>query len=153
MIASFEVPGPVIGKGRPRAFRMGGGVRMHTPEKTARYENLVALCAKQAMGSRSPVDGPLALSLKLYFEPPASWSGKKRGAALNGEIRPTVKPDLDNVLKAVADACNGIVYLDDKQIVEVSVSKHYSPAPSAFVTVVRTDGRYAEQGTHGGTQK
>ena len=48
MIA-FEIPGPPVGKGRPRAFRAGAGVRMFTPEKTASYESLVKLAARQAM--------------------------------------------------------------------------------------------------------
>ena len=48
---------------------------------------------------------------------------------------PTVKPDVDNILKACADAMNNIVYLDDKQIVDVTVRKRYSPAASAYVEI------------------
>lgn len=47
----------MIGKGRPRAFRSGNGIRMHTPEKTARYENLVAMVAQQAMRGRAAMTG------------------------------------------------------------------------------------------------
>lgn len=134
MIA-FEVPGPVVGKGRPRAFRLGNGIRMHTPAKTASYENLVTMCASQAMAGRAPLAGPVEVRLSLYVSPPESWSKKKRAEALNGEIKPTTKPDVDNCIKAVADACNGVVWLDDKQITTVTVTKRYSVAPSAYVEV------------------
>lgn len=38
--------------------------------------------------------------------------------------RDTTKPDIDNVLKAVLDALNGVAYKDDSQVVEVRVVKH-----------------------------
>lgn len=133
---TFTVPGEPVGKGRARAFRAGAGIRMHTPEKTARYENLVALAARQAMGGRPPMPGAVSIGLMLYTMPPASWSKKKRAAALSGDIRPTTKPDCDNVLKAIADACNGIVFVDDKQVCEVSIKKLYGEIPMACVAVL-----------------
>ena len=36
---------------------------------------------------------------------------------LEWEIRPTKRPDLDNIAKAVLDALNGLAYQDDSQIV------------------------------------
>lgn len=36
----------------------------------------------------------------------------------------TIKPDVDNILKAVMDGLNGRAYADDKQIVVVIVRKH-----------------------------
>ena len=46
-------------------------------------------------------------------------------AALNGELKPTVKPDLDNIAKIVADALNGLAYRDDSCIVDLVVRKRY----------------------------
>ena len=46
-----------------------------------------------------------------------------------GEIRPTIKPDLDNCVKIVADSLNGIAYKDDSQIVSVVADKYYSDTP------------------------
>lgn len=134
-VIRFTVPGEPVGKGRPRAFRMGNGVRMHTPEKTARYENLVAMAAQQAMAGKAPMDGAVAVDMLLVTVPPASWAKKKRAAALAGEIHPTTKPDCDNVLKAIADACNGIVWGDDKQITDVAIRKRYGEIPMASVLV------------------
>ena len=134
MIA-FEIPGPPVGKGRPRAFRIGNSVRMHTPEKTASYESLVKLAARQAMRDAAPAAFPVALSLIVLHPIPKSWSKRRQDAALAGTERPTTKPDADNVAKAIADACNGIVWVDDAQVVELRVSKRYSSAPGVMVEV------------------
>ena len=131
----FTVPGSPTAKGRPRIGRVAGHSRMFQPEKTVRYESTVALFARQAMGDRNLFDGPVSLDLLLHMPIPASWSAKKRMAALNGEIFPETKPDCSNVLKAVEDAMNGIVYLDDKQITDLCVIKRYGPTPGVDVIV------------------
>ena len=43
--------------------------------------------------------------------------------------------DIDNVVKAVADALNGLAYADDSQIVYVVASKTYSEFPETVVTI------------------
>ena len=48
---------------------------------------------------------------------------------------PTKKPDLDNVLKAVLDGLNGIAFVDDSQVVNVCMAKHYDLTPRVAVTV------------------
>ena len=45
------------------------------------------------------------------------------------------RPDLDNFLKAVLDACNGIVFFDDAQITEINARKIYGIAPKTVLTV------------------
>lgn len=135
MNIQFVIPGAPVGKGRARAFRTEVGIRMHTPHKTARYENLVALSAQQAMVGKELISDAVKMEVLLIIAVPASWSKKKREQAIAGEIRPTTKPDCDNVLKAIADACNGIVYADDKQITDVLVRKRYGDTPRAVVSV------------------
>ena len=134
MIA-FEIPGPPVGKGRPRAFRMGNSIRLHTPEKTASYESMVKLAAHRAMQGAALLAFPVALSLVVLHPIPKSWSKRKQEAALAGTERPTTKPDADNVAKAISDACNGIVWVDDAQVVELHVSKRCSSAPGGMVEV------------------
>lgn len=131
----ITIPGTPVGKGRPKFARRGNFVTTYTPEKTANYENLVKIAASQSMGARMPIDGAVSVELSLFVTPPASWSNKKRTQALAGEIHPTSKPDIDNVLKGIADACNGIVWLDDKQIVDCRISKRYADRPEAVVLV------------------
>lgn len=131
----FTVPGAPVGKGRPRIIKIAGHSRMKTPEKTASYENLVALSAQKAMAGAAPLEQAVEVELLLQVAPPTSWPNKKRIDAHAGLIRPTTKPDIDNVLKAIADACNGIVWIDDKQITDVIVRKRYDAVPGAQVIV------------------
>jgi Holliday junction resolvase RusA-like endonuclease len=132
---SFVVPGVPIGKGRPRFSRQGGKVRTHTPEKTANYESLVKLAASQAMAGQSLLKRPVALLLTMHMPIPSSWSKKRQDLALRGLIGATVKPDLDNVCKSIADAMNGIVYTDDKLIVSATIVKQYGTVPHVAVRV------------------
>ena len=131
----FVVPGTPVGKGRPKVARRGNFVTAYTPEKTASYENLVKVAAQAAMRGIPPFEGAVAVGLHLFVTPPASWSQKKQREALEGRIFPTSKPDIDNVLKGIMDACNEIVFKDDKQAVDVRVVKRYGQVARAAVEV------------------
>ena len=122
----FQIPGATVGKGRPRFARRGAFVATYTDEKTASYESLVRMAAGQVMAGAVPVDYPCACDIEISITPPESWSQKKKAAALEGHVWPTTKPDLDNVAKVILDACNSIVWTDDKQVVTLAVSKRYS---------------------------
>ena len=132
---AFVVPGVPVGKGRPRFAKRGAYVTTYTPEKTASYENLVKVKAEEAMAGRPAFEGAVSVVIWLYVTPPASWSQKKQREALDGRIFPTSKPDIDNVLKGIMDACNEIVFKDDKQAVDVRVVKRYGQVARAAVEV------------------
>lgn len=129
---AFTVPGAPQGKGRARATKTG---RMYTPAQTVAYESLVRLAAAAAMGPGRPMDGPLALEIEAVHAVPPSWSNKRRLAALAGELHPVVKPDFDNVAKAIGDAGNGVVWVDDRQIVRCLSIKRYGARPEVQVRV------------------
>jgi Holliday junction resolvase RusA-like endonuclease len=78
---------------------------------------------------------PLKLSVLTYYPIPKATSQKKQEQMLKKEIRPTIKPDVDNILKIIADALNGVAYYDDKQIVAMSCEKFYANMPHVVVTV------------------
>lgn len=132
---SFTVPGEPIGKGRPRATTRAGHAALYTPKKTANYESLIAHAAHQAMAGAAPVEFACQVQLSITVGVPASWSKKKRSAALAGQVLPTKKPDTDNVVKAVFDGMNGVVWRDDVQAVDLFVRKRYGVAPCVFVRV------------------
>ncbi len=135
----FEIPGPPVGKGRPRFARRGEFVKTYTPEKTASYESMVKMIAGQAMQSKSPFSFPCECTISVLITPPASWSKKKQSDALGGYVFPTTKPDLDNAAKLILDACNGIVFDDDKQVVTLTASKRYAHKNSVIVQIERAD--------------
>lgn len=135
MAILIVIPGEPVGKGRPRVGKRGKHIVMFTPEKTKSYEEMVKSEASATMGAINPFSGPVAMSMELYLGVPASYPKGKRAKCLSGEIRPTKKPDIDNVAKAICDAFNGIVWLDDVQVVELLVSKHYSETPCVVARV------------------
>ena len=77
----------------------------------------------------APMDGPLEVTVDAYLPIPSSLSKLKREMAISGEIRPTKKPDADNLAKNLLDCFNGVFWTDDKNIVGLMVRKFYSDRP------------------------
>src|SRR5258708_3044060 len=116
MFCRIELAGPARGKGRGRAVATPQGARVYTAAKTRSYEARLGFAAEQAMRGRVPTGLPVRLTMSVFFAVPQSWLKRKRAQALAGTLWPTVKPDADNSLK-LCDALNGIVWVDDKQVV------------------------------------
>lgn len=133
----FEILGEACAKGRPRFRSVGKYVKPYNTEKTTNYENLVKLSFINSGCEPILEDEPLCASLEIYVEIPKSASKKKRNLMLEGSIRPTKKPDLDNVAKAILDALNGVAFNDDKNVVELHVVKRYAEQPKARVVIER----------------
>lgn len=131
----FTVYGEPVGKGRPRFARRGNFVSTYTPQKTKSYEDEIRMMAKAAMGASEPLETPVTVAIYIRVGIPASFSKQKRKDALSGIMKPTKKPDLDNVAKCFLDSMNEIVYLDDKQVVNLHVTKIYAETPAVEVMV------------------
>jgi Holliday junction resolvase RusA-like endonuclease len=56
-----------------------------------------------------------------------------------GSVLPSRKPDIDNVLKIVLDALNGVAYKDDSRVVSVSGRKIYSMTPKIVIEMKGSD--------------
>ncbi len=138
---SFFIPGEPVAKGRARSFVDSNTKKIghFTPGKTVRYESTVALFGSQAMGSREPTLSPVSLVLTVYLSIPGSWSGKKQNEAKQGLIVPSKTPDLDNILKAISDGLNKIVWRDDCQVVDCLMRKRFSDTPGVQVTIAELD--------------
>ena len=135
---SFTVPGEPQGKARARTWfdpRVGKAVSK-TPENTVVYENLVKLCYQSAARNhRFPDDTPLQVESKAYLSIAGRTAKKRLPGMIAGLIRPTKKPDVDNITKAILDALNKVAYKDDSAIVKFSVEKYYSNVPRVEVTI------------------
>jgi Holliday junction resolvase RusA-like endonuclease len=130
----IELAGPPRGKGRGRAVATSFGARVFTDDKTRRYEAQLRFAGQQEMAGRVPIAEPLAVTVEARFPIAPSWSKKKQTAALAGMLRPATTPDADNLLKCL-DGLNGVVWVDDRQIVDATVRKVYSDRPGLTVTV------------------
>lgn len=98
-------------KGRPRFTKTG---RPYTPASTKAFEEEIAWLAKST--GKRPLQGALKLKAIFCIQRPKKLTVPyPRG---NG--------DLDNYLKAISDALNGIFWVDDAQIVEIHSKKMYT---------------------------
>jgi len=131
----FTIPGDARGKGRPRMTTKGGFARSYTDAKTASYEGMIALAAHTALNGAEALDGPLCVSVMVRMSPPASASKRARAAMLAGQIHPTKKPDLDNIIKAVLDGCNGVAFRDDALVCWINAGKRYAETAGVDVTI------------------
>ena len=99
------------------------------------------MAAQFAMEGREPLAGALSATIKVVLPVPKSWPKRKTADALAGKLRPTTKPDADNYAKAALDACNGIVFSDDCQVVDLVVRKLYGTDPKLVIEVEEADKR------------
>lgn len=133
---TFTVEGAPQGKRRPRFTTVNGYARAYEHDSDALYENQIKLTFQSARPSDYNLfEKALSLRITALFDIPKAFSKVKAKRALRGEIRPTKKPDSDNIAKVVCDALNGIAYKDDTQIVELIVVKAYALRPAVVVTI------------------
>lgn len=131
MTIKFFIIGTPQGKARPRFTKTG---RAYTPKSTVDYENAVKLMYSSMYSTKFEQGVSLKMNITAYFGIPKSTSKKKRAQMLKGNIRPTKKPDADNIAKVIADSLNGLAYYDDAQLVEVNVRKFYGENEGALGT-------------------
>ncbi|MBW2135753.1 MAG: RusA family crossover junction endodeoxyribonuclease [Deltaproteobacteria bacterium] len=140
---SITIPPKAQIRERVRACKIGDRFvgRSHKHPKQRLEENrLVALLMEHK--PPEPLDGPILLGLKAFMPIPKSKSKKWKEAALAGEIRPTVKPDFDNILKNFKDVCSGIFWTDDRQVVGYldGTGKYYGDPPRYEIEIKPLEG-------------
>jgi len=128
----ITIPGKPLGKQRARTLKSG---RSYTPDQTVSYETYVKMCYIEQGGQNLGGTDFLRMEIAAFYPIPKSTSKNKVVLMEAGEIRPTVKPDLDNCIKIVADSLNGIAYKDDSQIVSVVADKYYSDVPRLEIRI------------------
>lgn len=127
---TFTIPGQPVPLERARH----GKGRTYDTERNVSAKRAVAWDARAAMGVRTPFKGPVKMRLSFMFEWPSSYP-KKRKQMCHGNLKDT-KPDLDNLVKLVKDALNGIAYDDDSQVCEITATKFFSQQESCTRVVV-----------------
>ena len=110
----FAIPIAPKGKERHRSMIRGGKIATYNTKKATAYEAAIREYV-QSKYDGEPLEGPLKICISAYFQKPKSskltWH--------------TVKPDADNIAKAICDSLNGVLWHDDKQIVFLDVMKSY----------------------------
>ena len=131
MIYEFEVPGKVIGKGRPRLNSYTGVV--YTPTKTKDYESLVEQYFLLKYPRFKTLEGRIKVSIIAYFSIPKATKKSDINEMLENNISPTKKPDIDNIVKAVLDSMNKFAFKDDNQITKLEVEKKYALEDKIYI--------------------
>ena len=140
MQIKFEVLGTPVWKSRPKFSAVNGHAVAYTPAKTANYETLVKLSYQQKYaGCMFDKDKPLRAIIRAFFPIPKSVSKKKREQMRDLRILHTKRPDVDNIVKAILDALNGVAYYDDSQVAEVMISKAYAEQPKVMIELYEVD--------------
>ena len=133
MIYEFEVPGKVIGKGRPRLNSYTGIV--YTPTKTKDYESLVEQYFLLKYPRFKTLEGRIKVSIIAYFSIPKATKKSDINEMLDNNISPTKKPDIDNIVKAVLDSMNKFAFKDDNQITKLEVEQKYALEDKIYIKI------------------
>jgi crossover junction endodeoxyribonuclease RusA len=141
----FFVPGSPVPAGSKKAFPIHGrdgklhvGVADMGGPRGQEWRAAIRLAASYALdGAPAPVPlaGALKLSLWFMLPRPRDHVGK-RGLLPSAPAHPTTRPDLLKLGRAVEDACTGILWRDDAQIVDEDLHKLYADGEAAQIGVL-----------------
>lgn len=129
--------GPIVPKGRHRFSSKNGA--FHSDERTERAERDLVTCMRLAQPPGfQPLECELQLIIEIRYPVPRSWPKKRQADALVRRIRPNRRPDVDNVVKLIADSGNRVLWVDDAQIASLAVERVYAAdAPAIWLRVRR----------------
>lgn len=123
-IGPVFIEGQPKGQPRPRAFARGGVARVYDPGTAEGWKSAIALGLRDAR-PEAPLVGPVRVYATFYMPRPKRLMRKSDS---DHTIPHVAKPDIDNLLKAVFDACTQLgVWEDDAQVVDLSTTKAYAP--------------------------
>ena len=127
--------GEPVAQHRPRITTAGKFPRMYKVKADNTYREKLYWEAKQL--NMKPISRPtqIAVDIKVYRAIPKSFSKVRQLQARKGVIRPTTKPDIDNYVKQIFDALNGLVWEDDAQIVTIHGRKFYDLIPRLDIEI------------------
>jgi Holliday junction resolvase RusA-like endonuclease len=127
----FTLVGYTVPKPRPRVLRNG---HAYTPASAREAEHRLREAYRERYSLLAPMEGPLRLDVEVVRARPKGHFGA-RGLRPSAPIYPAARPDLDNYLKTVLDALNGVAWRDDGQVVEVAARKLYGDAEGWCVRI------------------
>jgi Holliday junction resolvase RusA-like endonuclease len=131
----ITVPGEPVPWKAAKIVRRGKFAQGVSPDAMKDAQADVRFQAMRAMEGRELLQGQVTLYVGVYRTKGMPKSKVKRAQAEAGTLRPTTRPDLDNMVKLVSDSLNGIVYRDDSQIVGLTAAKMWSETPRVEIQV------------------
>jgi len=120
------------GNPTPLARPRFGQNRVFDSQKQRKINHGLAL--RYIHGNKPLYEGPLRLDVTFYLPAGKSFSAEQRNK-LYGTPRPQ-RPDIDNLIKYILDAANGVLYKDDALIASVYADKVYDKNPRTEFTIL-----------------
>jgi len=141
---SFTVYGDPRPQARPRMTKAG---HVYTPKVSGDYRARVRNAAKEAMQEEiaTPImKGPVGVFIQIVKQSKTTGlkKGDKEWLDAGGLMLHDKKPDADNVLKQICDACNGVVWIDDSQVTLTTAMKVHGREPLVNVWIWRMREKY-----------
>jgi Holliday junction resolvase RusA-like endonuclease len=113
------------------------GGYLYTPKRTRHAVSMAKVYAKNALRAAGVVRVtrfPVKVTVLARYVPSTSMSKKAAQYAIRNRYRPLM-PDVDNIAKLAMDALTGIAIHDDRQVVELTVTKVYDFKPGLDVKI------------------
>ncbi|MDK1716610.1 RusA family crossover junction endodeoxyribonuclease [Dellaglioa algida] len=124
--------GDPVAQGRPRFNSYTK--KAHDPIKSKNYKLFVGHEAK--LQHQGPlIDCPIRVEIDVYRKNNKGTSKKEIARREKKLSMPTVKPDIDNYVKGIKDALNGVIWVDDNLVIELEAKKYYSVNPRIEVRI------------------
>lgn len=116
------VPAVPVAQPRPRAVSIAGMPRLYQADRHHPIHDFKASCRMSAIAAyaEEPLDEPIALTALFVMPRPKHLMWKRRAMP---RVPQTTGADLDNLIKSVLDALNGLMWRDDKLIYHVNATK------------------------------
>lgn len=130
----FTVFGNLVTKKAHKSYinKRTGKIGTYSDDKQKNWEMLIAWTASQHRPDKL-LDEPLSVEATFYLLKPKSRPKKCK--------YPDRKPDHDNLEKALYDALEGIIYVNDSRIVDKVFRKRYGDPPRVEIIIKTIEGQ------------
>jgi len=125
-------------EGSPVALKRHRHLRNGHTYDPSRADKRLFLAKSIKSAPKSPVYGPISMTLEFYVDRPKAHYRTGKYSHILKDTAPTwhiSRADIDNYVKLVLDALNGVYYKDDSQICHLKTIKKYSTNPRTVITM------------------
>lgn len=140
MNIAIAIEGTPAAQKRHRHAKRGNFITTYDPSSgDKRVMQRQILNSLEMQKATVPLEKDVYLELLFYFEVPKSYSKKKLEELESKNYTYTKKPDVDNLVKLVMDAANGMLWKDDSQVYRITAEKRYGKESGIVMNVVYKD--------------
>lgn len=135
-LIKLDIPIEPVPASRPRFTRFG---HAYDAPKYRQFKKQVKIIIDNSYNGKLINSSAVAVEYYFYRPVQKSLSKKERFRRINNLVRPIVKPDLDNYVKAIQDCLIQHILSDDNEIVSMHAEKLYSDKPHIRVVIRKLD--------------